>query len=189
MARSARAQIGQSGHALVLDTLTDEVNKVCREVMAGYSTDDLLHENTHAGGSVVLQIDTPRTAVLAATLANTCYADLANYDTLALAIPLGAIVGSTTWADRGKKTTYTIEVTYSVACDYTVCHEAVGINQVRYALYLQLVAEAHITVPRQIEDARYVCCVPVCEKIYSGEVPNVYVNGQDATNYLDLLPD
>ena len=186
--RAMHTQLQISGHALVLDTVTREVNDVCRQTVEQYADNDLLKENRYQDAGVDLMLNTERCAILAGQIADACARDLANYATMTITIPLGAMLGSTTWADRGKKTTYTMAVAYATTCDYHICHEEVGINQVRYALYMQITTQAHITIPHQIEDVRYVYYLPVCERVYSGQVPNVYVNGDNATNYLDLLP-
>lgn len=186
-ARSFREQLQTSAHALITDTLTDRVNRTCKSVLT--QENDLLYEKKYSDAAIDLTVNAEETALLAQQVAIACAADLGGYETLVVSIPSGAFTNSAFLADKGRTTNYTLSAAYTVCGDYHVSYESVGINQVRYALYIQIVATAHVTIPRQIEDVRYSLAIPVCEKIYSGQVPNVFVNGEDATNYLDLLPD
>ena len=140
--------------------------------------------------SAVTQIgvNAPNLATLATQCNVECANDLKAFEHLTIDIPRGSLFGSTYLADKGPRQTFNLRVSYELKCDYSTLFESVGINQIRYAVYLVVIATAQVAVPASVGDATYTYYVPVCETIYSADVPNVYVANEDGTNYLDLLP-
>ena len=180
-------QIALSGSAKVEEVLHERINRTCRTLLAASDDHNILEKQSE---SAVSYIDVNAAAIGAlATECNVCCTeDLDQFGTLTMTIPRGALTGSAYLADKGRPETFTIKVSYDLSTDYTTVIEAVGINQVRYAVYLVVKATAHVTVPAAVPDKTYAYYIPVCETVYAGVVPNVYVTGEDATNYLDLLP-
>ena len=117
-----------------------------------------------------------------------CQMDLAPFERPVLSLPAGALTGSAYLADKGKTVTYRMQVSYEISTTYTAASYAVGINQIRYAVYLLVHAKAHVTIPTIVPSVEYTYYVPVCEMQYGADVPNVYVASEKGTNYLDLIP-
>lgn len=185
--RNLNAQILVSGNAAAQEILHRQINLTCSNILVQNASSYIVekydgHRLTHVG------IDAEALGRLASDCNVQCQQDVAQYDRIAVSVPVGAMTGSAYFADKGHRTTYTMHVSYDIDTTYTTTCSAVGINQIRYAVYLVVAAVAHVTIPAEVQDYTYTYYLPVCEMMYSADVPNVYVASEDATNYLDLLP-
>jgi len=164
-----------------------QINGTCRSIIEGDDA-DYVDIDQSDGNVTHIGVDVQKVNALTARCNVACTQDLEGYSCLTMEIPRGSLLGSTYWADKGRPKTFNLRVSYELATDYSTVWEAVGINQIRYAVYLVVHATAHVTVPTSVGDATYTYYVPVCETVYSSSVPNVYVADENGTNYLDLLP-
>ena len=172
---------------MVQETLQRQINETCRTILQNVSSPII--ETLQDNDVRHISVDAVYMNNLAAQCNTQCAKDLACYERLAISIPRGTLFGSTYLADKGRAVTYTVSTSYELSTDYRTVCQSVGINQIRYAVYLLVQANAHITVPASIQNVQYTYCIPVCETLYSAEVPNVYVADDNGTDYLDLLPD
>ena len=180
-------QINATGKVKVEEVLHSQINRTCRAILQGDNT-DYIREKLREDKVTEISVNAQAVSVLTAHCNVACTEDLKQYEHLTMDIPRGSLLGSTYWADKGTNVSFNLRVSYELSTDYQTTMEAVGINQVRYAVYLVVKATAHVTVPASVGDATYTYYVPVCETVYTGDVPNVYVADEDGTNYLDLLP-
>ena len=184
--RTFARQMAASGQALVQETLQKRVNQTCAVILS--AADNPVVESITEGKVRQISVNSTYMNRLAAECNTQCEQDLSAFDKLTVSVPRGALTGSQYLADKGRQVTYTLSVSYDLATRYKTTVEAVGINQVRFAVYLVVQATAHVTVPLTIQDVQYTYYVPVCETLYAADVPNVYVADENGTNYLDLLP-
>lgn len=181
------AQIAQSGRAKVEEVLHAQINRTCLAVIENTDA-SYVAETPLSAESTQVKVNALAVNKLANQCNVQCALDLRQYERLPVSFPKGALFGGSYWADKGRSEIYTLHVSYDVATQYTAFCQSVGINQIRYAVYLVVEATAHVTVPAAIEDLRYTYYVPICEKMYAATVPNVYVAGENGTNFLDLIP-
>jgi hypothetical protein len=185
--RTVRSQLTASGTARVEEIVHRRVNLTCQDVIR-QSAIRYINETIKDNAVTHVGVDAIAIGELASLCNTRCQYDLEQYQKIDLRIPRGALTGSSYLADKGRDETFTLYVSYDISTEYTtVCH-SVGINQIRYAVYLIVNATAHVTVPAHIADCNYTYYIPVCEMMYSADVPNVYVADDNGTNYLDLLP-
>ena len=187
LAQTAKKQITSTGKIKVEEILHRQINLTCQSVIHA-NEKDYIETREKDNAVVQIGVDARKINDLTARCNVECENDLRNYERLTMDIPRGSLLGSTYLADKGHAKTFNLRVSYELHTNYSTLTQAVGINQVRYAVYLVVEATAHVTVPSSVGDATYTYYLPVCETIYSGEVPNVYVADENGTNYLDLLP-
>lgn len=187
MVRNMRGQVQESGHALVQETVQRRLNLTCQSILDGAEGEAIAYTMRDSQTQVVA-INAEYMNKLAADCNVACMADLMQYDTLTLSIPRGALTGSAYLADKGRPLNWQMHVSYEVSTRYFSQCMSVGINQIRYAVYLQIDANAIVTIPSIIQNVQYTYYVPVCEMMYHADVPNVYVADENGTEYLDLLP-
>ena len=102
-------------------------------------------------------------------------------------IPLGAFSGSILLSGIGPKIPVKMLPIGSVSSEYYSIFENVGINQTRHSIYINVRANVSPVLPIYSEAVEAVVSVLVCENVIIGKIPDVYVNGENGTNYLDLI--
>ncbi len=134
-----------------------------------------------------LTVDTEKVNVLSNEVAVKCQADLSKSD-ISLIIPMGAFTGSTLLANRGRTVNIPMKVNYTVKSDFKTFGEKLGINVVRYALYLAITTKAKIVLPQNVEEAEFVTYVLVTETVFACEVPDTFIASEKGLDYIDLIP-
>ncbi len=126
--------------------------------------------------------------ILSNQVAVKCQQDLENNSPDTLTLPLGAFTGSVLLSDRGRKVKVPLTTHFTVKSDFKPLAENIGINVIRYCLYLAITTRCEITLPYNEEEAVFTTYILVNESIFAGEIPDTYIGSQDGLDYLDLLP-
>ena len=126
--------------------------------------------------------------VLSNLVAVECQNDLSEYTQTSITIPFGAFSGSPLLADKGRDVTIPLKVEYTVRSDFKEYLEHIGINVVRYAIYLQVTTTGIITLPQNEYEAVFDTYILVTENVFSTDIPDTYISSKDDLQYLDLLP-
>ncbi len=185
LTRAYRTQLTASARSLVEQQVRSLVDRAVMPVLAEYDTGKLVD---YTASPTTVNVDGAKLSLLADKTQIAIQDGLSLYRHLLLSLPRGAFLGSAYLADKGRNVDYTLTVDYSTDCRYLSSLESAGINRVRYSVYLQVDVSAHLVVPLSSEPFVVTRYVPVVEYVFAGEVPGVYVNGTDSTNYLDLIP-
>lgn len=93
-------------------------------------------------------------------------------------VPLGAFSGILLLGDSGKDVTVEIETVGIAECNFRSDFETIGINQVRHALYIDIVASANVVLPLYAKDVFCESSLLLCENVIVGEVPEFYLENQ-----------
>ena len=187
VSRAYTAEIMTSAKSLVEAQVRKEINVVVLPLVKECTQKERI-VTLSTSPNTSIDLDGPKLAQLVGEAMLAMQNDLDRYEKLTLTLPRGALIGSTYLADKGREVDYHVTSHYTTQCRYTTSLECVGINRVRYAVYLVLIVEAKIIVPLSSDTITVSQYIPVCEHVFAGEVPNVYVNGEEGTNYLDLIP-
>lgn len=126
--------------------------------------------------------------ILSNQVAVQCQKDLEENSPSCLTLPLGSFTGSVLLTDRGRKVNIPLTVHFTVKSDFKPLAENIGINVIRYCLYLAVTTTCDITLPYSDEEAVFTTYILVNESIFAGEIPDTYIGSQDGLEYLDLLP-
>ena len=102
-------------------------------------------------------------------------------------IPVGAFTGSILLSGVGPDVPVRMLPIGSVVSNYFTVFENVGINQTRHSIYINVRADVSLVLPISGNAVSTEVAVLVCESIIIGNIPNVYVNGDGAVDYLDLI--
>ena len=105
-----------------------------------------------------------------------------------ISVPIGAFTGSALLSDRGPEVAVGVTFFSSVHCDFISTFESVGINQTRHALYAKVDVLFNTVLPIAEHEIALTNTLLIAESVIVGEIPNVYVAGEDGVNYLDLIP-
>ena len=184
-----RRQVGYYAEAETERVLREQINRTAQALLREQPKQNYVEIERNSEGLVQsLVANTPLVGMLATQAAVLVQSDLRLQPSFVMSMPRGALLGSAYWADKGREIDFRVELQCAVSADYVVYYQEIGINQIRHAIYLKIVASTKIVVPANAEDLEVVCYVPVSEVVYTGEVPDVYIDSADGTDYLDLLP-
>jgi sporulation protein YunB len=93
-----------------------------------------------------------------------------------LSVPLGTLLRSSVFLGRGPDIPVRITVLTTSSASFSNQFEAVGINQSRHQIMLDIVMELDVVLPWEIESSIVDCQVLVAETIIVGGVPDTYLN-------------
>ncbi|MBO4535491.1 MAG: hypothetical protein J5755_06090 [Clostridia bacterium] len=187
VSRAYSTQIMASAQSLVEERVRAEINAVALPMIEECTQKEGI-VTISSNPSTSVNVDSYRLSQLVSKTLLAMQRDLELYRSKALTLPRGALTGLTFLADKGRAVDYNVKTDYATYCTYTSSLECVGINRVRYAIYMQLTVDAKIVVPLSSESISVTQYLPICEYVFAGEVPGVYVNSAEGTNYLDLVP-
>lgn len=174
--------------AQVESYIYDSINITTDRIVVSNQNNALVELTKDDNGLVrSLSIDTEKVNILSNEVAVKCQADLSNSDN-SLILHLGAFTGSTLLANRGRTVNVPMKVNYTVKSDFKTFGEKIGINVVRYALYLAVTTRAKIVLPQNTEEAEFVTYILVTETVFTCEIPDTFVASEEGLNYLDLIP-
>ncbi len=95
---------------------------------------------------------------------------------LEIGIPLGSLTGSTLLLSRGPDIVVKIEILSSSFTGFRSDLTAIGINQTRHQILLELREEITLIMPWHTVNTAVTTEIPVAETIIVGQVPQSYLN-------------
>ena len=104
-------------------------------------------------------------------------------------IPLGSFSGVSVFAGLGPKITYDINPYGEVFCYFTSNFETAGINQTYHKLYLLIKLKVNVVLPLKSVLVNSESEVLLCETLIVGKIPEVYLNSNNLTEMLNLVPE
>lgn len=161
----ARTMIAAAVNEAVRDQfLADESSAVVLEVM----TDDY-------GKPVLVRADAAAMNRLAAALSGRIYTKLENLEVAQQRVPLGAVLGSQIWSQTNLFMNVRVEPISTAQIAFKTEFEAMGVNQTKYKVYLDVETSARVLAPfsRDIFESRTELLI--AETIIVGDVPQTYV--------------
>ena len=172
--------------ALAVQALNDTADDI---VLSGVTYDQLMAVTTDESGHVrLIQANTPQMNLLAARASLTAQEKIAGLEQQALYVPLGSALGMTLFAGAGPLIEVRILPVGTVNAGFTTEFETAGINQTRHRISLTLTAQVELVIPTGAMEVQAVTQVAVAESIIVGQVPDSYVNVEDAHGMLNLAP-
>ena len=104
-------------------------------------------------------------------------------------ISLGAFSGISIFAGIGPKIAYTVNPYGEVFCYFTSNFESAGINQTYHKLYLIISIKVNVVFPTKQVLVNSSSEVLLCENLIVGKIPEVYLNSNNLTDMLNLVPE
>lgn len=166
----------------------DSINITTDRIVIDNRNNSLVETTKDEKGLVsTVTIDTEKVNILSNEVAVKCQEDLKTVDQ-SLVLHWGAFTGFKTLAEKGRTVNIPMRVNYTVKSDFKPYAEQIGINVVRYALYLKITTQAEIVLPVTKENAEFVTYILVSESVFACDLPETFISGENGMNYLDLLP-
>ncbi len=175
--------------ALISSLGMDSINKSSADVVALYEYSDFVEIGKDQNGKILyLGTNTPMINGFVRSLALRCESALNAIGRQTAVIPVGAFTGSALMSNSGPKVNVDITFFSTVRCDFVTSFENVGINQTRHSIYAKIDVLFNTVLPIAEHEIFLTNNVLVAENVIVGEIPNVYIAHEDATEYLDLIP-
>ena len=158
-------------------------------VVQNHESEPLVAFTTDENGKVShVRPDVNAVNILSNLIAVECQKDLETSPVKDISLRYGAFSGSPLLTNVGREIKIPLIVHYTVKSDFRDYLESIGINVVRYAMYLEITTQAKITLPQNEYEAEFVTYVLIGEHVFSTDIPNTYISSKEDLQYLDLLP-
>ena len=173
-------------YSMAVETL----NRAVKDVTAdGVDYDELIEMRLDAHGRVaMLRANTMRMNELAARTALMAEKELNSFENQFVEIPLGAALGIRFLSGFGPRITVQILPVGAVHTSFDTELATAGINQTRHKIFMMLRATVSLIIPTGSQVVEVESRVPVTESIIIGEVPQSFVDVNDRSDILDLVP-
>ena len=166
------------------------LNQAAEALIAdGISYDSLVHVTMGEDGSVrLLQANTAGMNSLASRASLTAQAKLEALQDQTVSVPLGSALGVTLLAGTGPRIQVHMLPVGAVVTAYETEFTSAGINQTRHRVLLTMRAQVRLVLPTGASGVEAVTQVAVAESIIVGQVPDSFVDVNNDSDMLNLIP-
>ena len=172
--------------ALAVQALNETADEI---VLSGVTYDQLMAVTMDDSGQIrLIQANTPKMNLLATRASTAAQQKIASLEQQSLYVPLGSALGMTLFAGAGPLIEVRILPVGAVNAGFATEFETAGINQTRHKISLTLTAQVELVIPTGAMEVQAVTQVAVAESIIVGQVPDSYVNMENAEGMLNLAP-
>lgn len=181
--------IVNSNTAYIKSTTTKVVNDGLIETLAQSDYDDLVSIEKDSNGDVsVIKVNSSNVNKLNSDIVKSTQTLLENNTNLHIDVPIGTFTGLPILNGVGKKVQLKITPIGSVETKFISRFTSVAINQSCHKIMLNITADVCVLLPLYTQNITVTLQVLVAECIIVGEVPSVYLNTDNLTNALNLIP-
>ncbi len=163
------------------DAVVAAINAIVKEVMAddSFDTDSLVVlERDSDGGVTAVTANVAAINTLAAEVL-TRAEEQTSQDVITVAIPVGNLLGSMLFTNRGPDIHVDVIMLSSSESGFRSELSSAGINQTRHQLYLDLAVTISLLLPWKTGSTSVDTEILVSETVIVGEVPESYVNWEN----------
>ena len=172
--------------ALAVQTLNEAAEEA---VSAGVSYDRLMAVTSGSDGAVrLIQANTAEMNRLASHAALLAQTRLTGLEEQTVSVPLGSALGLTVFAGAGPRIPVRILPVGSVSARFDTEFQTAGINQTRHKVLLTLTATVRLVIPTGSAAIQASTQVAVAESIIVGQVPDSFVDVNNDSDMLNLIP-
>ncbi|MBQ8468793.1 MAG: sporulation protein YunB [Clostridia bacterium] len=151
--------------------------------------DDLINLVTDSSGKIsMIQANSIQINMLSKLINRVALAQLSNFSTTILEIPLGAFTGISIFSGLGPVVPIDVYPYGDVHCNFKSNFESAGINQTIHKIYLVVAANIRVVLPMKTINVSNSGEVVLCESLIVGQIPDVYLHSGNLTEMLNLIP-
>ena len=151
--------------------------------------DDLINLVTDSSGKIsMIQVNSIQINMLSKLINRVALAQLSNYATTILEIPLGAFTGISVFSGLGPIIPIDVyPYGDDVHCNFKSNFESAGINQTIHKIYLVVTANIRVVLPMKTISISNNGEVVLCESLIVGHIPDVYLQSGKLNEMLSLV--
>lgn len=172
--------------ALAVTALNEAADEVIRK---GVTYDQLMCVTKDENGQVrLIQANTSAMNLLASQVSLNAQQRLEAIENQSVLVPLGSALGLTLLAGSGPHIRVNILPVGSVVASLNTEFQSAGINQTRHKVVLTLRGTVRLVIPTGAATVQAVTEIAVAESIIVGEVPDSFVDVNNESDMLNLIP-
>lgn len=173
-------------YSLAVKVINSAVDDVMR---SGITYEDLIKVHMNDQGQVtMLQANTVRMNELATRTALQAQEKLQDARNQMVHIPLGAAFGINFLAGSGPSIPVRILPVGAVSTQFITEFESAGINQTRHKILLSAKTNVRLVIPTGARQVEFFSSISIAESIIVGNVPDTFVDVNDKSEILNLVP-
>lgn len=166
------------------------LNQAADEVIAGgVAYDELMIVTRDDQGQVrLIQSNTQALNQLATAVSLNAQSRLSAIENQSVLVPLGSTLGLTILAGHGPSLRVQLLPVGTVVASLKTEFQTAGINQTRHRILLTLTADVRLVIPTGASTVTAVTEVAIAESIIVGDVPESFVDVNNESDMLNLIP-
>lgn len=126
--------------------------------------------------------------ILSRTMSKVVMSNFLELSKVPIKISLGAFSGISLLTGAGPKIAFNVNPFGEVFCYFTSNFESAGINQTYHKIYMQIEIAVNVVFPTQKVTISSSSDTLLCETLIVGKIPEVYLNSDNLTDMLNLVP-
>lgn len=165
------------------------VNNACEEVLEKYPISDAINYKTDDVGNLVLiTTNTAIMNVIARKATDLSYKKISSFGESGVPIPLGSMSGITLLSGCGPSVYVKVCPVGSINSNFKSEFVAAGINQTCHKITLHVNSDVKVIMPGMNNIVKTETQIVICENIIVGKVPETYLNIDNLSELLNLVP-
>ena len=182
-------QIISANTAKIKSHAIDVINSSISSTISQNNYDDLVNISKNSDGDIVLiEINSKNVNILTNNIMTNIQSKLDEDEILNYALPLGTFSGIPSLAGIGPKISLKIVPIGNVQTEYRSSIVGLSINQSYHKIYINIKISVTVVLPLYTQTIDVTNQVLVAETILVGKIPNTYLNTDNLTNALNLIP-
>ena len=163
---------------------------VAESMTQNVSYDDFINIVKDSNNDVsLIEANSVRINYLSRMMTRIVMSNFLEYATKPIKISLGSFSGISIFAGYGPDIEYVVHPYGEVFCDFISSFDSAGINQTYHRLYLDISITINIVFPFKTLNVDSSTRVLICETLIVGKIPEVYLNSNNLTDMLNLIPE
>ena len=182
-------QIVSANTAKIKSHTIDVINSSISTTISQNNYDDLMTISKNSSGDIVLiEVNSKNVNTLTNNIMTNIQTKLDEDEILNYALPLGTFSGIPALAGIGPKISLKIVPIGNVQTEYRSSIASLSINQSYHKIYINIKISVTVVLPLYTQTIDVSNQVLVAETILVGKIPNTYLNTDNLTNALNLIP-
>ncbi len=136
-----------------------------------------------------IEANSVRINLLSKTMSKIVMSNFLEFAKRPIKISLGSFTGISILTGYGPKVAYNVNPYGEVYCYFTSNFESAGINQTYHKIYLVISIKINVVFPFKKLSVKSASEVLLCETLIVGKIPEVYLNSNNLTEMLNLVPE
>lgn len=182
-------QIVNANLAQIKSVATNVINSGVQSTLQNNDYNDLMTIEKDQNNNIkLISVNTKNVNKLNSNIISLTQRKLEQEKDMHINIPLGTFTGLPILNGLGKSLTIKLTHIGSVNTKFTSQFYSVAINQSIHKIYLNITATICVLLPLYTQNVDITTQVLVAECVIVGDIPNVYLNTDNLTNALNLIP-
>lgn len=182
-------QICSANISKIKGTTIQIENEAISKTLQNNDYDDLIAVKTDSDGNVAyMQVNSNNVNKLNADILTKVQSNLNSQSQITCMVPLGNFSGVPVLSGIGPNVRLKVVPIGNVQTKYVSQFFSVGINQSLHKIMLQIQVEVCILLPAYTQNIIVSNQVVVAESVIVGKIPSTYLNTDNLTNALNLIP-